>query len=42
MMREEHLRANARAVESNRFTSADLVLMQQRLLNSRRGSGRAQ
>jgi aryl-alcohol dehydrogenase-like predicted oxidoreductase len=36
MMREDHLRANARAVESNRFTSADLALMRQRLLNSQR------
>jgi aryl-alcohol dehydrogenase-like predicted oxidoreductase len=34
MMREDHLRANIRAVESTRFTRADLSLMHQRLLIS--------
>jgi aryl-alcohol dehydrogenase-like predicted oxidoreductase len=35
MMREDHLRANARAVESNRFSSAELALIRKRLLVSR-------
>jgi aryl-alcohol dehydrogenase-like predicted oxidoreductase len=34
MMQEEHLRANARAVASSRFTGEDCALMRQRLLNS--------
>jgi hypothetical protein len=34
MMREDHLRANVRAIESTRFTLADLSLMHQRFLIS--------
>ncbi|MGA1983723.1 MAG: aldo/keto reductase [Acidobacteriaceae bacterium] len=37
MMREDHLRANVRAVESSRFTDADLAMMRERLLNSPAG-----
>lgn len=35
MMRADHLRANVRAVEKNRFTAAELALLRQRLLDSR-------
>ena len=35
MMRTDHLRANARAVENCRFTDPELALMRDRLLNSR-------
>jgi hypothetical protein len=34
MMRADHLRANARAVENSRFTGADLALISERLLSS--------
>ena len=34
MMQPEHIRANARAVESNRFTREECTLMRQRLLNA--------
>jgi aryl-alcohol dehydrogenase-like predicted oxidoreductase len=34
MMRKDHIRANARAVESSRFTNADLTLIRKHLLNS--------
>lgn len=34
MMQEDHLRANACAVESNRFTSDDLALIRERLLGA--------
>jgi aryl-alcohol dehydrogenase-like predicted oxidoreductase len=34
MMRADHLKANVRAVESCRFTAAELALMRQRLLDS--------
>jgi aryl-alcohol dehydrogenase-like predicted oxidoreductase len=33
MMRPDHLRANALAVENNRFSGADLALIRERLLN---------
>jgi len=35
MMRPDHLRANAKAIENNRFSDADLGLIRRRLLNSR-------
>ena len=38
MMREDHLRANARAVESSRFTSAELAMLRERLLSSPPGT----
>ena len=34
MMRPDHLRANVRAVEINRFTGSDLALLRERLVNS--------
>lgn len=34
MMREDHLRANVRAVEKDRFSAVDLELMRERLLSS--------
>jgi hypothetical protein len=34
MMQEDHLRANIRAVESDRFTIEDLALIRERLLSS--------
>jgi hypothetical protein len=34
MMQEDHLRANARAVESDRFSIEDLALIRDRLLFS--------
>jgi len=34
MMDAEHLRANARAVEQNRFSASELGLMRERLLRS--------
>jgi aryl-alcohol dehydrogenase-like predicted oxidoreductase len=39
MMREDHLRANARAVESSRFTSTEQALMRRRLLCEPAASG---
>jgi len=38
-MREDHLRANARAVESSRFTSTEQALMRRRLLCEPAASG---
>lgn len=34
MMRADHLKANVRAVVSNRFTAAELALLRQRLVDS--------
>jgi aryl-alcohol dehydrogenase-like predicted oxidoreductase len=34
MMREDHLRANARAVASSSFSSAELALLRKRMLGS--------
>ena len=34
MMRPEHLRANVRAVDENRFSREDFTLMRERLLRS--------
>jgi aryl-alcohol dehydrogenase-like predicted oxidoreductase len=40
MMREDHLRANARAIESSRFTNVDLTLMRKHLLRWRQTPAR--